>query len=692
MYSNETSLNLSVMQSQSPSRLGTALGAIIAFLFIIFGLVGDFLILISILTKRELRNNLVNIFIVSLQLNDIFNISFNQLMVGLGYVFMKQVGPHILCQIFVYTSIICSGSLLWHHALISIHRYLVVVCNQNNSYLGMSSKVYVLLSLIIARLIPILVCAPAIIAQNSTEYNKKSLRCMLAPNASHHIHISILLINICLPCIIVILCFAKIFAKVRQVSKNIRKSATNFNGYNLAEKRASLPNSLRGKEKQANKAKEKNDSLGSLYTSGKDYNKDISGDKSLNSLANSLTNQTGPNQLLIPGGQPGLATATVAGGGGFTSYTSNSMYREIQITKMFAIIFTVFLFGYLPYGTIRLFDKKNNLNPDVYIVLTVLFIISISVSPIIYGLMNTQIRVQCVHLLRMLFKCNIINKWDEELYANRSIMPRMSRISSYQGAGITFDINRNNSNIDLTRKNSTKLAAKELKAKHNALSISVPALSIEKNDKSPTINALNASMKRKREMQKEIINSLKQEQPLLDKKVAIYDEKNLLMTKRNNLNNQLIKECASNESEDNSNQMQISVPQNNSAGDNCRVENKMLASSTKSNATTSCNTAVAKPSIIKKSILDKFRRASTSITLRSSTKSLINKKSKDKEKKSEHSLTNDEAKAFTSTNKNFSIQRDATNSNSFSVSTNSNSNSKKKPIDDGDDGGIYKGP
>jgi hypothetical protein len=704
MYTNESSSSsLSVMQSQqSPSRLGTALGAIIAFLFIIFGLVGDFLIIISILSKRDLRNNLVNIFIVSLQLNDIFNISFNQLMVGLGYVFMQRVGPHILCQIFVYTSIICSGSLLWHHALISIHRYLVVVCNQNNSYLGMSSKVYVLLSLIIARLIPILVCAPAIIAQNSTVYSNKSLRCMLAPNNRNHI--SILVVNIIVPCIIVIVCFAKIFSKVRQVSRNIRKTATNFNGYNLAEKRASLPNSLKGKEKQANnKPKEKNNSIGSLQTSTKENNKDISGEKSINSLTNSLSmNQTGGNQLIIPGSQP---TATVATGGGgsssglgFATYSINSMYREIQITKMFAIIFTVFLFGYLPYGTIRLFDKNNNLNPDVYILLTVLFIISISVSPIIYGLMNTQIREQCKHLLRKLFNCDIVSKWDEELYTNRNIMPRMSRISSYQGAGITFDANRNNSTIELTRKNSTKLAALEFKAKKsNSLSISVPVLS-DKEEKTSVMNVLNASMKRNPEMQKQI-ESLKQEQPLLDKKVAIYDEKNSLSTKRGNLKNVLIKECTSNENENENeandkNEHVLKKP----ADDKRQFENTMVAF-IPSNASKSCNNAnEIKISPIKKSILDKFKSASASISIRSSTKSLSNKKEKP-EKKSEHSLTNDETKAFFNTNKNFKnknnnsrIQRNTTNSNSLSISTNSNSNSKRKPIDDGDDGGIYKGP
>lgn len=115
------SLNITAidLENQIPSRFITALAASVAFFFIAFGILGDSLITIAIITKPELRNNLVNIFIVSLQINDLINIGFNCLLVGLGYTFMEWQGPFILCEIFVYTSIICTGSLLWHHALIS---------------------------------------------------------------------------------------------------------------------------------------------------------------------------------------------------------------------------------------------------------------------------------------------------------------------------------------------------------------------------------------------------------------------------------------------------------------------------------------------------------------------------------------------------------------------------------------------
>ncbi len=56
-----------------PSRFGTIIGAITAFFFIIFGLLSDLLIIVAILHKKKSRNNPTNIFIVSLQLNDIWN-------------------------------------------------------------------------------------------------------------------------------------------------------------------------------------------------------------------------------------------------------------------------------------------------------------------------------------------------------------------------------------------------------------------------------------------------------------------------------------------------------------------------------------------------------------------------------------------------------------------------------------------
>lgn len=310
--------------SSSPSHLASHFGACFAFFFVAFGLFANFLVVNAILSRKELRSNIVNIFIVSLQLNDLFNICFNQFLVGLSYVYIKWYKYEIMCEIFVYTSIICTGSLLWHHSLISIHRYLVVVRNQSNSFLMMSPKFYCFVSLVLARLIPILVTLPALLDRHMTVYVGKTLRCMLNKSATNQNKL-IFIFNIILPCLIIMICFARIFSRVREVSKRISK-----------------------------KKQERNP-----------------------------TTKSSANQ------------------------------KEIKITKMFGLIFLVFLFGYFPYGLVRSYDKDNSLNADIYVLLTVLFIVSISVSPVIYGLMNKKIKMQCKIMLNSIVCCRFEHKSNE---------------------------------------------------------------------------------------------------------------------------------------------------------------------------------------------------------------------------------------------------------------------------------------
>lgn len=327
---NYTYLNTTQIQTQIPSRLGSAFGAAVAFIFIFFGIIGDTIIIISILSSKKLRNNLVNLFIVSLQLNDMFNIGFNQFFVGLSYAFMKWTGPKIVCDLVVYSSIISTGTLLWHHALIAIHRYLVVVCNQTNSYMGLSPNVYLTISFILARLIPILVCVPSFLSY-MIKYSKSSFRCMLAEDKSRFQNLLIVIVNMLIPCLIVLICFIRIYLRVRQASKNLLKNASQARSSSIPSPKMSTTISK----------------------------KDV----------------------------------------------HVTLKREYKITKMFAFIFIVFLFGYLPYGFVRMFDTRNNLHPDFYVLLTVLFIISISVSPIVYGLMNTQIRKKAFYLAKLLVTC-----------------------------------------------------------------------------------------------------------------------------------------------------------------------------------------------------------------------------------------------------------------------------------------------
>jgi hypothetical protein len=88
---------------------------------------------------------------------------------------------------------------------------------------------------------------------------------------------------------------------------------------------------------------------------------------------------------------------------------SHSLRREIRITKMFAVLFTLFFLGYHPYGFVRAYDKRRQLHPDIFVLLTLLYCISICASPLVYGIMNNQLRNQCVRVLINCWHCQRID-------------------------------------------------------------------------------------------------------------------------------------------------------------------------------------------------------------------------------------------------------------------------------------------
>ncbi|KAL8582627.1 hypothetical protein ACOMHN_048812 [Nucella lapillus] len=69
--------------------------------------------------------------------------------------------------------------------------------------------------------------------------------------------------------------------------------------------------------------------------------------------------------------------------------------REIQITKMFGMVFLLIILGYLPYGVVRFIDRKLEFSADFYVAITVLYAVANSCNPVIYGAMDRKIRRAC---------------------------------------------------------------------------------------------------------------------------------------------------------------------------------------------------------------------------------------------------------------------------------------------------------
>ncbi|CAF3619264.1 unnamed protein product [Adineta steineri] len=315
---NSTIHNQTISSTDSvvhrPTRQVTYIGAILAFVFIFFGLIGNVILITTILSVKKLRTNTINIFIVSLQFNDLLNIGFNQLFVGLSYANDHWVGGRLICKLVVYFSTVCMGCLLWHHCLIAIHRLIVVV--YPNLLRRMSIKTYIIVSLVITRVLPIACCIPSFLT-DSISYSHQALRCSIRNKLQIFINLTVLIL---LPNVIIIFCFLGIFFHVYHAS----------------------------------------------YTSGRTNTPSVS--------------------------------------------TSHSLRREIRITKMFAVLFTLFFLGYHPYGFVRAYDKRRQLHPDIFVLLTLLYCISICASPFVYGIMNNQLRHEC---MRVIFNCWHCQKIDD---------------------------------------------------------------------------------------------------------------------------------------------------------------------------------------------------------------------------------------------------------------------------------------
>ena len=79
--------------------------------------------------------------------------------------------------------------------------------------------------------------------------------------------------------------------------------------------------------------------------------------------------------------------------------------REIQITKMFGMVFLLIMLGYLPYGIVRSVDGKLELSADFYVGMTVLYAVANSCNPVIYGAMDRRIRQSCFSALGLEQRC-----------------------------------------------------------------------------------------------------------------------------------------------------------------------------------------------------------------------------------------------------------------------------------------------
>uniref|UniRef100_A0A1I8GUQ0 Cystathionine beta-synthase n=1 Tax=Macrostomum lignano TaxID=282301 RepID=A0A1I8GUQ0_9PLAT len=136
--------------STPPDQAFAFISGLLILICLIVGVCGNLWIVATVLVRREMRTNLINLFITSLCLNDLLNLMLNQTMVAVSYLVHGWILGQVLCDFMPEFNMVLVCVSLWHHALIALHRYIVVV--HNNAYIAMHKGLYSAVMLLGTRL------------------------------------------------------------------------------------------------------------------------------------------------------------------------------------------------------------------------------------------------------------------------------------------------------------------------------------------------------------------------------------------------------------------------------------------------------------------------------------------------------------------------------------------------------------
>ncbi|VDN99680.1 unnamed protein product [Rodentolepis nana] len=439
MFSTNNTPSLYCTAYQEPTKVSTITASVVMTIFLMVGIFGNAWTLWILICCKRLRKNLINDLIISLCANDLLNLTLVQTFVVVSYYFNQWITGTLTCYIVPEANMILVGTSLWHHAFIAFHRYLVVV--QWNFYLRIRKKVYLLVVILGSRVFPLVLST----VFNSISYRKyrlsphanatslvnvisnmesfsKSimfyspylLRCVYKREEKERI-ICVLFLTVILPCIIVSVCFKAIFIFVRKNNLSVKKRIKIQNGTPIEIKiRSYASNSEHiGSEPPLFDADEYRESCELTNTSqtsfdDRNYRKSSQLNKSTDSVQE-WTKITAHRKRRLHSS---------------LNLDRKRLSREISITKMFGVIFLLFIAGYLPYGIVRMIDRTNidpencpntstanstndlakpkGTPPEVYVFISVLYAIASCCNPLIFGAMHKDVRKNATKGLKSL--------------------------------------------------------------------------------------------------------------------------------------------------------------------------------------------------------------------------------------------------------------------------------------------------
>ncbi|VDK77303.1 unnamed protein product [Dibothriocephalus latus] len=481
MNSSHSHVDMPCVAFLKPSPVATIAASVVMTIFLAVGVLGNAWIIWILWRSDKMRKNLINTLIMSLCCNDIINLIFVQSLVLHSYCFGQWLVGTFLCFVVPEANMIFVGVSLWHHAFIAIHRYVIVV--HWIFYRHMHKKMYLRFVVVGSRLLPLAlsicfnsislakfyetqsdsvntisaVTAPSKITRflgSVMFYSPFLLRCVYKKSEGSRI-VAVMSLTVILPCVIVLISFTSLFIYVRKkgltLGRQLKKARTV--GTNC-------PTSLYDDSEQLTSTYLPNSTAVSVPFKGSelDYNNYLSPPKShlqTDSISEIQNSELGPPQspqtkfaglLRRRNSCPNLVGLM----------DKRRISRELSITKMFAVIFLLFLAGYLPYGFFRMMDKANvdpadcspafnqthpdgigveeemialiplnrprygqiqrpvlspmsenldrGISPNIYVFLSVLYAVASCCNPLIFGVMHRDIRKRAVQCVRTL--CN----------------------------------------------------------------------------------------------------------------------------------------------------------------------------------------------------------------------------------------------------------------------------------------------
>jgi len=217
-FSNQIS-NVTIL---TPNVKLRSIGSALIFFSTVVGFLFNFLLLLTILSKKELRRNQMNIFLISLIVDFILVISYYGLPVAFSYAIGKFPGSYLSCQSIAIIHPILLGSIMWHYAFISLHRFLFLFYSTYRSRILKSKRrFYIIFSLIASRLISIITMLPTLLNIEDIEYDPAELRCKLDGTESQiQVAFSLIVSNI-IPGIIVGFCFMRTYRHISSCNSNV---------------------------------------------------------------------------------------------------------------------------------------------------------------------------------------------------------------------------------------------------------------------------------------------------------------------------------------------------------------------------------------------------------------------------------------------------------------------------------------